>query len=79
MAILFTYIIIMYGIYHNIIMIVIKILMITTGTRRFQAIIMWSRIVLTRHKPGELETLIIMIKIRMRLAGHKVPRTKYHR
>ena len=60
-------------------MIMILILMITTGTRRFQAIIMWSRIVLTRHKPGELETLIIMIKMRMRLAGHQVPSTKYHR
>ena len=30
---------------------------------------------LTRHKPGDLETLIIMIKMRMRLAGHQVPST----
>ena len=60
-------------------MILILIFMITTGTRRFQAIIMWSRTVLTRHKPGELETLIMMIKMRMRLAGHQVSSTKYHR
>ena len=59
-------------------MIVIKILMITTGTRRFQAIIMWSRIVLTRHKPGELEILIMMIKMRT-TKYHQVPSTKYHR
>ena len=30
------------------------ILLILTGTRRFQAMIMWSRIVLKRHKAGEL-------------------------
>ena len=32
---------------------------------------------MTRHKPGELETLIMMIKMRMRLAGHQVSSTKY--
>ena len=36
-------------------------LLILTGTRRFQAMIMWSRIVLKRHKAGEL----VIIKMRM--------------
>ena len=37
------------------------ILLILTGTRRFQAMIMWSRIVLKRHKAGEL----VIVNMRM--------------
>ena len=51
MAILFTK--------KNVIM--LMILLILTGTRRFQAMIMWSRIVLKRHKAGEL----VIVKMRM--------------
>ena len=41
--------------------IMLMILLILTGTRRFQAMIMWSRIVLKRHKAGEL----VIVKMRM--------------
>ena len=37
------------------------VLLILTGTRRFQAMIMWSRIVLKRHKAGDL--VIVNIRI----------------
>ena len=41
--------------------IMLMILLILTGTRRFQAMIMWSRIVLKRHKAGEL----VIVKMSM--------------
>ena len=44
----------------------IMILLILTGTRRFQAMIMWSRIVLKRHKAGEL------VIVEMRMVGTSV-------
>ena len=42
------------------------ILLILTGTRRFQAMIMWSRMVLKRHKVGEL------VIVKMRMVGNSV-------
>ena len=42
------------------------ILLILTGTRRFQAMIMWSSIVLKRHKAGEL------VIVNMRMVGKSV-------
>ena len=42
-------------------LIILIILLILTGTRRFQAMIMWSRIVLKRHKAGEL----VIVNMRM--------------
>ena len=41
--------------------IMLMILLILTGTRRFQAMIMWSRMVLKRHKAGEL----VIVKMSM--------------
>ena len=42
------------------------ILLMLTGTGRFQAMIMWSRIVLKRHKAGEL------VIVEMRMVGNSV-------